>query len=540
MFHPFESAQIHCPPPSLFTYPFHYRPHPLTIEAARQVQQMLYQYQRENNELKKGKMFGVLVVRTKDGTLGFLAAFSGHLDGNYHLSYFVPPVYDINQSNGFYKKEEHLISQLNNQIEELEKSNAYQEALKKYTQALNESRLFLDKLKEDFRVHKQQRKKIREQTSESNILARLNKQSQFEKAEYKRQEKSWRTRLEIIYNEVLSFQQKIDKLKDERKKRSNALQQYLFKKFNFLNAKGEYRNLYDIFNQTPHHIPPSGAGECAAPKLLQYAYLKHYQPLAMAEFWWGTDSYNEIRRHGHFYPACTGKCGPILAHMLQGLSVEPNPLKQKKENLPIEILYEDQWIIVLNKPNGLQSVPGKNKLDSVWMQLRKLYPQATGPLLVHRLDMDTSGIMLAAKTKEAHKKLQDLFKEHSIEKQYIALTDGCPSKDIGNINLPICTDLLNRPRQKVDWDKGKKAHTDYKILERNENNHQARIIFSPKTGRTHQIRIHAAHPNGLNTPITGDPLYGTPGKRLFLHAMAIKFRHPFTKEILSFTKEPDF
>jgi tRNA pseudouridine32 synthase / 23S rRNA pseudouridine746 synthase len=259
----------------------------------------------------------------------------------------------------------------------------------------------------------------------------------------------------------------------------------------------------------------------------------------MAEFWWGVSPKSEIRKHGQFYPACRGKCEPILAHMLDGLDVEKNPmLTNHAEGKEIEIIYEDDSILVINKPAEFLSVPGKNVEDSVLARIKNKLPEATGPLIVHRLDMSTSGLILIAKNKEVHKDLQNQFIERTVKKQYVALLEGIVSKDEGLIDLPLRVDLDNRPYQIVCYEYGKSAQTKWKVIER--LNDQTKVNFYPITGRTHQLRVHAAHKFGLNTPIVGDDLYGSREKRLYLHAESIEFIHPVSKKTLKVQVEPDF
>ena len=340
------------------------------------------------------------------------------------------------------------------------------------------------------------------------------------------------------------IREEIEKLKNERKQRSAALQQKLFEQFRILNAKGEIKDLCTIFEQTVHKIPPAGAGECALPKLLQYAYLHQLKPLAMAEFWWGNSPKTEVRHHGYYYPSCKGKCEPILQHMLQGLEVDGNPLSpqaHRKEEL--EIVFEDEWLVVVNKPSGMLSVPGKEEeTDSVYHRVKAKYPEATGPMIVHRLDMATSGLLLVAKTKEVHQHLQEQFINRSIKKRYVALLDrnglNQQLEETGTINLPLCLNPLDRPRQMVSEEYGKPAVTEYRIL--NYSDKYIRIAFYPLTGRTHQLRVHAAHHQGLNYPILGDELYGKKADRLYLHAEYIEFRHPVYGDIICIQKEAEF
>lgn len=364
-------------------------------------------------------------------------------------------------------------------------------------------------------------------------------ESQYLKAEYKRLERRLKAEEDHLATALQPYETELKQLKEERRTRSAALQHRLFGAFRLLNARGEVQDLNAIFRHTPQRVPPAGTGECAAPKLLQYAYLNHLHPVAMAEFWVGQSPRGEVRHDGHYYPACRGKCGPILAHMLQGLDVEDTTLRQDGHPPKVmQVVYEDPWLLVLNKPAGMLSVPGKEASYSAWQWVRDHYPQASGPLLVHRLDMDTSGLLLAAKTKEVHQQLQALFHHRHIRKTYLAVLQGIVAQDEGRIDLPLLPDPLDRPRQRVDREHGKPATTLYEVLQREEG--RTRILFHPLTGRTHQLRVHAAHPDGLHCPILGDRLYGTPADRLYLHALRLEFIHPVTGEALCLECEAEF
>ncbi len=350
-----------------------------------------------------------------------------------------------------------------------------------------------------------------------------------------------KARITTLQTQTEDWERRISALKSERKPRSAALQQKLFEQFGMLNYRGEVKNLCEIFGQTVHKTPPAGAGECAAPKLLQQAYLHGWKPIAMAEFWWGDSPKTEIRHHGHYYPACKGKCEPILQHMLQGLQVEENPMLKRMQvpSKNLEIVYEDPWLSVINKPAGMLSVPGKEDAVSVYSLMREQYPEADSPLTVHRLDMATSGLMLIAKTKRVHQNLQAQFKNRLVRKRYVALLEGIVPKDKGTVDLPLCLNPLDRPRQMVHTEHGKPAITDYQVLERLDGK-RTRIVFYPRTGRTHQLRIHAAHPLGLHCPIIGDELYGEKADRLYLHAEYLEFTHPITGETVRISKEAEF
>lgn len=608
MIHFFKKSVSHLALPEKFTYPFHYTPHPLCVLAAEEVKKYIASRKEWQEELASGKMFGVLIVQTDNGItnneenqIGYLAAFSGNLAGKNLHPYFVPPVYDLLQPEGFFKIEEEQISAINIRIRELENSSSYLGSKEKWKIETEQAKAVLNQAKAELKMAKEARE-IRRQSSpelSEEEQASLIRESQYQKAEYKRLEKEWKKRLEELETEVRHFDIEIERLKTERKERSAALQRKLFEQFRMLNALGEVKDLYTIFEQTIQKVPPAGAGECALPKLLQYAYLHQLKPLAMAEFWWGDSPKNEIRHHGYYYPSCKGKCEPILQHMLQGLEVDENPLLNPvHEEEELEIVFEDEWLLVVNKPVGMLSVPGKAEdRDSVYHRLKKKYPEATGPMIVHRLDMATSGLLLVAKTKEVHQDLQAQFANRSIKKRYVAVLDGTIIKTeketkpiaekailiaketvstkktakaertgrTGRIELPLCLNPLDRPRQMVSRKHGKEAITEYQIISESEKNTSesentfnesnridesersinesrkyTRIIFYPLTGRTHQLRVHAAHPEGLGCPILGDELYGKKADRLYLHAEYIEFRHPIYGDILCIQKEADF
>ena len=564
MIHFFKKPVSHLALPEKFTYPFHYTPHPLCVLAAEEVKEYIASRKEWQEELASGKMFGVLIVQTDNGItnneenqIGYLAAFSGNLAGKNLHPYFVPPVYDLLQPEGFFKIEEEQISAINIRIRELENSSSYLDSKEKWKIETEQAKAVLNQAKAELKMAKEARE-IRRQSSpelSEEEQASLIRESQYQKAEYKRLEKEWKKRLEELETEVRHFDIEIERLKTERKERSAALQRKLFEQFRMLNAQGEVKDLYTIFEQTVQKVPPAGAGECALPKLLQYAYLHQLKPLAMAEFWWGDSPKNEIRHHGYYYPSCKGKCEPILQHMLQGLEVDENPLLNPvHEEEELEIVFEDEWLLIVNKPAGMLSVPGKAEdRDSVYHRLKKKYPEATGPMIVHRLDMATSGLLLVAKTKEVHQDLQAQFANRSIKKRYVAVLDGIVlSERTGRIELPLCLNPLDRPRQIVSKEYGKEAITEYKIISEsekiidesersiNEPRKYTRIVFYPLTGRTHQLRVHAAHPEGLGCPILGDELYGKKADRLYLHAEYIEFRHPIYGDILCIQKEADF
>ena len=542
MLHRFTTSITDIPLPERFTYPFCYTPHPLCILAAKEVQSYLTRQTAWKDELRQGKMFGVLIVQTEHGETGYLAAFSGILAGKNLHPFFVPPVYDLLQPQGFFKIEEENISSINRNIRQLENDKAYAALSAELARTIQSAENILATAKaqlKEAKTAREQRRKENELNAQEE--AELIRESQFQKAEYKRLERSWKARITTLQTQTEDWERRISALKSERKTRSAALQQKLFEQFGMLNYRGEVKNLCEIFGQTVHKTPPAGAGECAAPKLLQQAYLHGWKPIAMAEFWWGDSPKTEIRHHGHYYPACKGKCEPILQHMLQGLQVEENPMLKRMQvpSQNLEIVYEDPWLSVINKPAGMLSVPGKEDAVSVYSLMREQYPEADGPLTVHRLDMATSGLMLIAKTKRVHQNLQAQFKNRLVRKRYVALLEGIVPKDKGTVDLPLCLNPLDRPRQMVHTEHGKPAITDYQVLERLDGK-RTRIAFYPRTGRTHQLRIHAAHPLGLHCPIIGDELYGEKADRLYLHAEYLEFTHPITGETVRITKEAEF
>lgn len=542
MLHRFTTSITDIPLPERFTYPFCYTPHPLCILAAKEVQSYLTRQTTWKDELRQGKMFGVLIVQTEHGEIGYLAAFSGILAGKNLHPFFVPPVYDLLQPQGFFKIEEENISSINRNIRQLENDKAYAALSAELARTIQSAENILATAKAQLKEAKTAREQCRkEKELNAQEEAELIRESQFQKAEYKRLERSWKARITTLQTQTEDWERRISALKSERKTRSAALQQKLFEQFGMLNYRGEVKNLCEIFGQTVHKTPPAGAGECAAPKLLQQAYLHGWKPIAMAEFWWGDSPKTEIRHHGHYYPACKGKCEPILQHMLQGLQVEETPMLKRMQvpSKNLEIVYEDPWLSVINKPAGMLSVPGKEDAVSVYSLMREQYPEADGPLTVHRLDMATSGLMLIAKTKRVHQNLQAQFKNRLVRKRYVALLEGIVPKDKDTVDLPLCLNPLDRPRQMVHTEHGKPAITDYQVLERLDGK-RTRIAFYPRTGRTHQLRIHAAHPLGLHCPIIGDELYGEKADRLYLHAEYLEFTHPITGETVRITKEAEF
>lgn len=553
-FRRFQSDISRISKPEKFTFPFYYEPHSLSILASEELQRELEShallaplFDATNPEcLPAGKMFGVLIVENQAGELGYLRGFSGKLGPYTHLEGFVPPVFDLWNKDSFFTKEEAVLNAINAQIEKLQKDSIYQHTKELLQQQIaSEKKAIADK-KQSLKQLKNERKVLREQ-QESQLTPLefeafnddLIKQSLRDKHELRVLTTYWQEQIEATQQLIRDFDTHINSLKEERKQKSNALQRQLFQQYRFLNYNQEEQDLLDIFEKTALQQPPAAAGDCAAPKLLQYAYLNGYKPLAMAEFWWGESPKSEIRKHQHYYPACRGKCEPILGHMLQGLNVDDNPLLVNPElQRPIEIVYEDEDFAIVNKPEEFLSVPGIYIQDSVYERMKIRYPKATGPIIVHRLDMATSGILIIAKNKEAHKALQSQFIKKTVTKRYVALLDGIVEGNEGYIDLPLRVDLEDRPRQMVCFEHGKPAKTKWEVIER--KNGKTKVYFYPITGRTHQLRMHASHPMGLNTPIVGDDLYGSKNTRLFLHAESISFKHPRTQEMVNFQVKEGF
>lgn len=544
--------------PEKFTFPFYYEPHPLAVLAVEELQEYLrtqtdfdhnFGIDASKDGLVIGKMFGVLVVQNTAGEVGYLSAFSGKLAESNHHKRFVPPVFDMLTENSFFNEGMKVLNPMNRQIEALENAPEFIKAkaeLKTIKSAANQE---LAAAKVSAKAQKKERKAQREAAKlklseeEFNALNEaLRQQSIKSNFLIKDMTKYWKYRIEAAETKVKQYLEEINELKTIRKNKSAALQQRLFDNYTFLNKDGESKSLSEIFEG---NTLIAGAGECAAPKLLQYAFLHDLKPIVMAEFWWGKAPNMEIRQHGNFYPACRGKCKPILGHMLKGMKIDDNPmLVNTAFGQKIKTVYEDEVLLIVNKPAEFLSVPGKNIEDSVQFRMQLKYPNATGPMTVHRLDMSTSGLMLIAKTKEVHAFLQQQFIKRRVKKRYIAVLDGIVEADEGIIDLPLRVDLNDRPRQLVCYEHGKKAVTKWKVIERKTcaktSVGKTRIHFFPITGRTHQLRVHAAHPKGLNLPIIGDDLYGKKANRLHLHAEWISFMHPVSREIMEVEIQADF
>ena len=584
------------PSPRQFTYPFCYDVDPLAEAASLELQRYIADADLMSTEKGCGKMFGVLVVEYEDesGALqrGFLAAYSGLLGGRNDWPYFVPPVFDAQQPDGHFKRTEREISAINREIAAIEHDPEYLQSVAQHEQTKKRLQAEVDAFKAEVdaaKVRRDARRKSGEPLSEEE-QAEMIRESQFMKAELRRRRKAMEQAESTLNTQHSTF---LKSLQRKRKQMSDELQRWLFSAYRMLNAKGEERDLIDIFREYTHAMPPAGAGDCCAPKLLQYAYLHRLRPVCMAEFWWGESPASEIRHHLHYYPACRSKCLPILTHMLKGLDVAPNPLAKKRHTAEPRVLYADEYIMVVDKPAGMLSVPGKAESvrsefsDSANISVEEYFANLQSPTnsqftteqftigeadnsklktqnskflkAAHRLDMDTSGLLVLARTEQAYVELQRQFASRETVKRYEAVLSGVPTQNsklktqnsstqpsgcLEAISLPLIADINDRPRQRVDMEHGKPALTLYNIAEVRAVDANTAVAYTtkkvdkgrtlvhlyPKTGRTHQLRVHCAHPLGLATPILGDPLYGrgTAAPRMYLHAAELSIVHPTT------------
>ena len=602
-----HTLNVSIPSPRQFTYPFCYDVDPLAEAASLELQRYIADADLMSTEKGCGKMFGVLVVEYEDesGALqrGFLAAYSGLLGGRNDWPYFVPPVFDAQQPDGHFKRTEREISAINREIAAIEHDPEYLQSVEQHEQTKKRLQAEVDAFKAEVdaaKVRRDARRKSGEPLSEEE-QAEMIRESQFMKAELRRRRKAMEQANSTLHIPHSTF---LKSLQRKRKQMSDELQRWLFAAYRMLNAKGEERDLIDIFREYTHAMPPAGAGDCCAPKLLQYAYLHHLRPVCMAEFWWGESPASEIRHHLHYYPACRSKCLPILTHMLKGLDVAPNPLAQKRHTAEPRVLYADEYIMVVDKPAGMLSVPGKAESvrsefsDSANISVEEYFANLQLPTnsqftteqftigeadnsklkiqnskflkAAHRLDMDTSGLLVLARTEQAYVELQRQFASRETVKRYEAVLSGVPTQNsklktqnssaqpsgcLEAISLPLIADINDRPRQRVDMEHGKPALTLYNIVEvravdantavayttKKVDKRRTLVHLYPKTGRTHQLRVHCAHPLGLACPILGDPLYGIErADRMYLHAAELTFRHPVTGETMHFLSPSGF
>lgn len=532
MFHPFSTDVSGIELPHSFNNPFFYTPHPLCKVAADELRALLNSNEEWAADAATGKMMGVLVVRDTVGRIGYLAGFSGLLCGSNRQDGFVPPVFDFLAPDGYFKCEERAISAINRDIEEIKSGSDYAAAVQAVATAEECAAELLAARRAEYAANKAARATKRAQGNLSaDDAAALVRESQFEKAELKRLSARLQQGVQVAKVAVEPFEERIRLLSAERKERSAALQRWLFTQFRVLNGEGKESSLLEIFEEKRGCLPPAGAGECAAPKLLQYAYKNALQPLAMAEFWVGASPQGEVRRDGCFYGSCMSKCHPILGFMLQGMDVEESAIEKGGDSVSAtRIVYEDDYIVVVDKPAGVLSVPGVVGGASVQCRLRSIL-RSNDVFVAHRLDMATSGLLVAAKSVEVFKALQALFAAGEVEKRYTAILSAVPRSLPAEITLPLMPDYANRPCQRVDFEQGKPSRTLCESVSVfvYEGKERLAVSLLPVTGRTHQLRVHCAHPLGLDTPILGDKLYGgDTAPRLMLHAGYISFLHPVT------------
>jgi len=546
----FVSDISHYSLPNKFTYPFCYQPHPLALAASEELQQKLKKFHPVESK-QQGRMYGVLIVKNTQGKLGYLAALSGNANENradeVSSINFVPTIHQAYNQSDFEKKQQIEINNINKNITELSANPDIDKLTVLLEIEVAKSAREIQCLQQKMRDNKKARKGQRAWLSTADLLEdehrdisiALSRASVTDKKALQALKLHHQTNTNAISNNLQQLTDEIELLKKKRKKLSVKLQKHFFKQYQMLNCKGESKDLTKIFAETILQKPPAGSGDCAAPKLLQYAFENKLTPLCMAEFWWGKQPKSEIRKHKHFYPACQGKCLPILGHMLAGMEVDKNPLLENPaEGKELEIVFQDEHVVVVNKPAGLLSVPGKSIKDSVYSRIKAQFPQASGGLIVHRLDMATSGLLMLALNERAHKHLQQQFMNKEVNKRYVATIEGRLEKASGEICLPLRGDFDDRPKQMVCHEHGKYAETHWQLIEEKDNT--SKLFLYPITGRTHQLRMHCAHPDGLNLPIIGDGLYGNSADRLHLHAQRLSFKHPITKELLTFEVAESF
>ncbi|HSR95896.1 MAG TPA: RluA family pseudouridine synthase [Kofleriaceae bacterium] len=522
--------------PARFANPFSDgEPHPLARRAADELVARLRGWPCLDTP-GGGKMFGVLVVAAPDGRIGYLCAFSGMLDGAWQVSGFVPPLYDRAARDAIWPAGQLALRELELQLRALAASPDHAAVRAVHAAVAERHARDLAVMRARHRENREARRRARATTSDATALHALDQASRGDVAE--------RRRLDAVHEQELASPKAqlaaIDRLRadleDRRVTESRGLMKQVHDSYLISNARGEYRLLRALF--APGE-PPAGAGDCAGPKLLGHAYRSGLVPLALAELWWGATPVTGGRRAGQFYPSCRGKCGPILSFMLEGLPCEAAPLFGADPIAAHEpcVVFEDRWLVVVDKPCGLLSVPGRSGLlgDSVVTRLRERFAGAT---LVHRLDLDASGLLVAAKDPATHAALQRAFARREVDKRYAAWLDGVVARDHGVVELALRVDLDDRPRQIYDPTHGKPAITEWRVVERTSQ--RTRVDLMPRTGRTHQLRLHAAHPLGIAAPIVGDRLYGRAAARLALHAEALAFLHPHTQRRIELLRPAPF
>lgn len=512
--------------------PFRYKPSEDMIKEAAQIIKEIDSFDPQlQSAFAQGKMIGILIASDKEGKKVILKAFSGNVGGLNRIEGFVPPLIDLLDPEGYFKKRESEISAMNRMIEQLERSEELSELKHRLAEIIAQRESDISLMREKMRESKMERERIRASLTQDapDILKSLEQESRFEKGELTRMKRAYREQEEDLTAFISEIEGEILKARKERSRASEELQRWISESCSVHNFDNETLSIMEIF-RVQGLIPPGGTGECAAPKLLEYAVLNGLHPLEIGEFWYGQSPSTAVRNHGHFYPSCTSKCGPLLKFMMRGLDVQEPRITIPEPH----IIHIDTDIVVVVKPSGIPSVKGADGRISLEEWLRSNTKGEIFP--VHRLDMDTSGIMIYARNTEAEVFLKREFEEHTVRKEYIArLLPESVISEKGIVELPLSPDYDERPRQMVDINTGKSAVTRYTVTGIDKDG-LIEVSFFPHTGRTHQLRVHAAHKSGLGCPIAGDMLYGAGafGERLCLHAYAIAFIHPRSAEPLSF------
>lgn len=523
--------------PTLFDFPHQYTPNPWAIGASIQLQRIIAE-RIKHDFSSMGKMFGVLVVKHKN-SIKYLASFSGKIDETTLIHGFVPPIYNTLDNSAFFKQGESQLNSLTEKIEGLVNGSTLRNLKNEITDLETSFQSSIQALKTTIQLNKEKRNEIRSNPHLSDHSKKaLEEASKQEQLALKRQKKLHRLELQRMNGRIESIEKEVIELKKIRHDKSIALQRQLFDSYILCNFQQEYASVLSIFELYSGVIPPAGTGECALPKLLHFAAINQLIPICFAEFWWGNSPVGEVRKHGHFYPACRAKCEPLLSFLLRGKPTMKNPILDTVVQSPLTIVFEDDHLMVVDKPSGLLSVPGRTSLDTVEYRLKLMFPQYPFLKAAHRLDMGTSGLLVIAKNELAHTRLQGLFEKRKVNKTYVALLDGTIDVFQGEITLPLRLNLDHRPHQMVCYEHGKKAITKFKVL--GVENGKTKIEFIPKTGRTHQLRVHSAHSKGLNCAIVGDELYGNKKERLYLHASNLSFVHPILNIEIRFSSEAPF
>lgn len=474
-----------------------------------------------------GKMFGVLVVEDRGGRVGFLRAVSGQVERAWRLPGHAPPIFDVALRDAVEPPAEVLVKQLTARVDAARVDPALLSA-REALEALDARHAAVRaELKQRHAHHKQARRLARARTTDAAELHALDQQSRGDDAERRRHEALAREERAQALAVLQPLERRLAALERLRRVVSQEAMRRIWDSYLVRSFAGETTPLRELF---PAGDPPSGAGDCAGPRLLEAARRLGLRPLALAEFWWGAPPPGGGRVEGMFFPACREKCLPVMPFQLRGLDVAPRQTWKPRavDDDELRVVHEDERFVVLEKPAGMLSVQARDEsvTDHLVARVKQRWPHATGPLAVHRLDLDTSGLLLVALDDEMYRLLQAQFLAREVHKEYAALLEGAVADDEGLIELPLRVDLEQRPRQLVDFEHGKAATTRWRVVERLGG--RTRVAFFPLTGRTHQLRVHASHPRGLGAPIVGDRLYGTPDVRLMLHAAVLRFRHPLT------------